>query len=156
MAKGIKIAAEAPAAPLWSTETSTVPVDQGQPSTEGGTGGLPQAVTATGIKTIDVQYATVDGVLVDHGYIIAQKGARKFLVADSSAPGTNTAVVFLVNKAAGDLAANEASISCINTAGDAFYANRISTKHVYDFVGNKYIYKVNVNATTTTADVAGY
>lgn len=155
MAKGIKIAAEAPAAPLWSTETGTVPVDQGQPSGEGGTGGLPQAVTATGIKTIDVQYKTAAGTAVPHGYIISQKGARKFLVGDSSAPGTNVTVVYLVNKAAGDLAAGEASISCTTVTGQ-FYANRISTKHVYDFAGNKYIYRVSVNASGTTADVAGY
>ena len=131
-------------------------VDQGQPSGEGGTGGIPQAVTATGIKTIDVQYQTAEGTAVAHGYIISQKGARKFLVADSDAVGTKISVVTIVNKAAGDLLPGEASISCINTAGDPFYANRISAKHVYDFVGNKYIYRVNVNATATTADVAGY
>jgi hypothetical protein len=156
MARGIKVANQAPAAPLGSTVDGLVSTDQGQASGLGGTGGVSNTVNGKGVKTIDVQYKTLAGVAVAHGFVINQKGSAKFLVDDSAATGTHISVVQLVNKAPAALAAGEASIECYDTAGAPFYARRISTKHVYDFAGNKFMYKVNTPATSAYANVAAY
>ena len=49
----------------------------------GAVGGIPQWVTSTGVKTIKVQYRTAANVFHGNAYIIAQKGANQFLVANA-------------------------------------------------------------------------
>lgn len=149
MAKGIKEAKVAPAAPMWSTPSGYVVVDQGQESGLGGTGGQPKIGAGNGVSTIDLQYKDASGTAIAHGYVIAQKGASKYLVGNSAsvnAPGT---VVYLVNAAASALTAGQASVVCADPDGNAFYARRITTKHVYDFADHKYQY-----ATTAIAGFA--
>ena len=120
----------------------------------GGTGGIPKTVTSTGTKTISIQYVTPANVAVSTGYIVTQKGARKFMVANSAAVGTQVATVLLTNNSAANLTPGQGSITCYNTSNVAFYASRITNRFVYDFAGNKYIYKINTAATATYANVA--
>lgn len=129
-------------------------IDQGQASGFGGTGGQHQAITSTGVKTINVQYDDDNGNAVANGYIIAQKGSRKYQVANAAAVGTQVTTVVLTNTDSGNLTAGQGSVVCYNTSNVAFYASRITTKHVYDFDGNKYIYKINTVATADYANVA--
>lgn len=128
-------------------------VDQGRASGFGGTGGQPSTVTS-GAKTINLTYNTTGNVQVTNGYIIAQKGAKKFLAANSASVGTSVTTVTLVNKESGALEAGEARIACYNTSNVAFNASRITSKHVYDFSGNKYIYKIDTVATASYANVS--
>jgi hypothetical protein len=149
MAKGIKEAKVAPAAPMWSTPSGYVTVDQGQASGLGGTGGQPKIGAGNGVSTIDLQYKNAAGTAIAHGYVVAQKGASKYLVADSTNVNGPTTVVMLVNSAAAGLSAGQASVACVSPAGASFYARRITTKHVYDFADHKYQY-----ATTAIAGFA--
>jgi len=109
-------------------------------TTIGGTAGQSQSITTTGVKTIAVTYNTTANAQVTTGYIIRQKGIRKFLVANAASVGTSVETVTLVNKAAGALAAAQARITCYNTSNAAFTASRITNKFVYDFSGNRYRY----------------
>jgi len=128
-------------------------VDQGQASGFGGTGGQPSASTS-GVKTIALTYNTTANVQVSDGYVITQKGAKKFLCANAASLGSDVTTVTLVNKVDGALEAGEGSIYCYNTSNVGFRASRITSKHVYDFSGNKYIYKINTVATENWANVA--
>lgn len=120
----------------------------------GGTGGLSRTITSTGVKTLNVQYNTTGNTAVASGYIIAQKGKRKFLVANAAAAGTQVTVIQLVNKAAGALSTGEGTITAYNTSNTAFNVSRISNRFVHDWSGNKYVYKINTVATATNANVA--
>ncbi len=143
-------------AKLKITESATV--DTGIASGLGGTGGLPSTITSTGPQTIDVAYKTSANAAVTHGYIISQKGARKFLCANSAVGDDTTGLttVTLVDKDITACEAGEGSLVCYDTSNTAFYASRVTTKYVYDWSGNKYIYRVNNVATTTYANVASY
>ena len=140
-------------AKLKIAESATV--DTGFISGFGGVGGKPSAITS-GVKTIDVQYHTAANAAVSNGYIVAQKGIRKFMCANSAVgdDSTDLTTVVLVNKVAGALEAGEASIICYDTSNTAFKASRINSKYVYDFAGNMYIYKVDTVATGSWANVA--
>lgn len=137
-------------------KNGTILEDQGQNSGYGGTGGVPSTITSTGVKTIALTYNTSANVQVSDGYIVSQKGASKFLVANS-AVGDNVAgltTITLVNKADGALLANEGTIHGYTTGNVGFFASRITTKYVYDFSGNKYIYKIDTVATPSWANVS--
>lgn len=140
-------------AKLKIAESATV--DTGFASGYGGVGGKPSAITS-GVKTINVQYNTAANAAVANGYIVAQKGIRKFLCANSAVgdDSTDLTTVTLVNKAAAALEAGEASIVCYDTSSAAFKASRINSKYVHDFSGNRYIYKVDTAATANYANVA--
>lgn len=139
-------------AKLKIAESATV--DTGFTSGYGGVGGKPSAITS-GVKTIEVTYNTVANAQVSNGYIVGQKGIRKFLCANSAVgdDSTDLTTVTLVNKVAGALEAGEGLINCYNTSNTAFRASRINSKYVYDFSGNKYIYKVDTVATELYANV---
>jgi hypothetical protein len=142
---------------ISQVDAAGVLYDQGQASGFGGTGGAPQTLTSSGVKTISLGYNTDSNVVITTGYIVAQKGASKFLVANSAVALGNLTVVTLANVAIGTpglRTANQATISCFNTSNVAFNASRITTKYVYDFAGNKFPYKVNTAATTAFANVA--
>lgn len=128
-------------------------VDQGQASGFGGTGGQPSAETS-GVKTIALTYNTSANARVASGYIIAQKGAKKFLCGNAAAVGSDITTVTLVDKTNGALEAGEGSITGYDTSSASFRASRITSKHVYDFSGNKYIYKIDTPATATYANVS--
>ena len=104
----------------------------------GGTGGENQTLTTTGVKTILIEYNTASNVQVADGYIVAQKGIRKFLAANVATASVKTSVytakVTLVNAATdNNRAANQGTISCYTPANVAFNASRITNKYVYDF-----------------------
>ena len=121
----------------------------------GGTGGQGQSITSTGVKTIAVTYNTTANAQVTTGYIIAQKGIRKFRVANAASAGTSIETITLVNKAAAALGPDEGRIACYNTSNTAFVASRITNKFVYDFSGNRYRYVLApAVATATFANVA--
>lgn len=160
MARGLKIAHK---------ESSGTLHDQriGSNITQGAVGGIPQWVTGTGVRTLKVQYRTAAGVLHANAYIISQKGAKSFLVANAvgAVEGYthSNASPTVCTLAAGADAANAAPasgastmiITGYTTANTAFYASRITSKHVYDQAGNKYRYRWAATqvATTTFANV---
>jgi hypothetical protein len=121
-------------------ETNGTFHSQDIPGAAGGTGGPSQSITTTGVKTIDVSYNTTANAQVTHGYIIAQKGSRKFRVANSASAGTSITTVTLVNATGGLRTASQGSISGYTSANAAFNASRITNKFVYDFAGNRYRY----------------
>lgn len=104
----------------------------------GGTGGENQTLTSTGVKTIKILYNNAANVQVADGYVVKQKGIRKFLVANvatASVPtSTYTTVVTLVNAATdNDRTAKQGTITCYSPSNVAFKASRITNKYVYDF-----------------------
>jgi ABC-type branched-subunit amino acid transport system substrate-binding protein len=157
MAKGLKIAHE--------REDGTL-VDQAITSirTQGSVGGIPQWITGTGAKTIKVEYRDANGILHGNAYIITQKGASKFLVANAvgaveGATHSNASVTTCTLAAGADAAngtpgsdASTCSIVGYTTASAAFYASHITNKYVYDQSNNKYLYRDSDNA--ATADFA--
>jgi hypothetical protein len=154
MAKGLKIAHK---------QASGTLTDQSDGAIYGGVGGVPQTITSTGVKTINVQYNTSANAVVANGYIITQKGKREFLVANSAANatgvyGTQVTLIQLVNKTgtngANALVASEGRIQAYNTSNVAFNVSRINNQRVYDWSGNKYLYKTNTAASATWANVA--
>lgn len=160
MAKGLKIAHE---------RADSTKVDQSITNSQGGTGGIPQWVTVDGVKTIKVQYRTAAGVLHGNAYIITQKGAKQHLVANAvgavnGATHSNASVTVATLTAGADAAnaapasgASTMTITGYNTSNAAFYVSRITSKHVYDFSGNKYRYRLNgFVATSTFANVASH
>lgn len=139
--------------PIKIAESSTID-SQAYPSGFGGVAGEP--FSSSGVYTINLQYDTDAGALVANGYIVNQKGTNKFLVGNSASIGSNLTTVTLANAAPANLTAGTASILCYNTSNVAFYAKRISSKHVWDWNDNKYIYKTRSVATANWANVATY
>jgi hypothetical protein len=93
------------------------------------------------------------------GYIVRQRSSKRFLVNDTK-DGTNklagdtgaqgnVGVCQLVNKADGDLAANEMSIMGYTSNGTGVRLAKLSNKIVVDFNGNRYKWSV-VNDSTTS------
>ena len=158
MARGLKIAHEL---------SGGTKLDQSITNSQGGVGGIPQWITVDGVKTIKVQYRTDAGVLHANAYIITQKGSKQFLVANAvgavnGATHSNASITVATLTAGADIAnlvpatgASTMTITGYNTSNAAFYVSRITTKHVYDFSGNKYRYRTNTfPATATFANVA--
>ena len=113
----------------------------------GGTGGESQTITSTGVKTIAIDYNNSSNVQVTGGYIVTQKGIRKFLAANVATASVKTSafttVVKLVNAVdANARAAGQGTIACYSPANVAFNASRITNKFVYDFATppNRYRY----------------
>lgn len=149
MAKGLKIAHK---------QASGTLTDQSDGTIYGGVGGIPQTITSTGAKTINVQYNTSANAVVANGYIITQKGKREFLVANSAAVGTQVTLIQLVNKTgtngANALVASEGRIQAYNTSNVAFNVSRINNQRVSDWSGNRYLFKTNTVATANWGNVA--
>jgi hypothetical protein len=125
------------------------------PARLGGTGGANQSITSTGVKTIVVAYNTAANTQIANGYVIAQKGAHKFRVADQSA--ANATTVTLVNATGNLRTAGQGTITGYNTSNVAFNASRITNKFVYDFSGNKMRYVMSpAVAGNGFANVASY
>lgn len=168
MARGLKIAHK---------ETSGVLHDQrltGSATVSsqyfGGVGGIPAWVTG-GVRTIKVTYRDSNNIYHGNAYIISQKGANQFLVANAvgavnGATHSNASVTvctlvntaFPANAASNTTAISSASTMLIvgnTTAEVPFAAKRITSKHVYDFSNNKYRYRHAATqvATTTFANV---
>ena len=160
MARGLKIAHK---------ESSGALHDQriGTSITQGAVGGIPQWVTGSGVATLKVQYRTTAGVLHANAYIISQKGAKQFLVANavgavegythSNASATVCTLAAGASATTGAPAATAATMAIVGytTANTAFYASRITSKHVNDQSGNKYRYRSAATqvATATFANV---
>ena len=139
--------------PIKHSDSSTN--DSGYASGYGGTIGQPYA--QTGVYTISTAYATDAGVDVAQGYINQQRSKDRFVMMDATSVGTKTTLVTLVNSTDGNvanLAASTGTVLCYNTRNVAFYAQYITSKHVTDWSGNKYVYKVNTVATANWANVA--
>lgn len=156
MAKGLKISHERDDGTLVDQEVSTTI------SSIGGTGGRPQWVTVQGVKTVKVQFETSAGILHSNAYIIAQKGARKFLVANAvgaieDATHSNASVTVATLTAGADAAnaapatgASEMTVTGYNTSNTRFYVKRISNKFVWDFSNNRYRWRTSDNVATST------
>jgi hypothetical protein len=135
MAK-LKIAHKSASGTLHDQKTSPTAANVG--GYYGGTGGENATLTTTGVKTILIEYNTASNVQVADGYVVAQKGIRKFLAANVATASVKTSVytakVTLVNAATdNNRAANQGTISCYTPANVAFNASRITNKYVYDF-----------------------
>lgn len=128
----------------------------------GAVGGIPQWITGTGTQTVKTQYVDSTGQAHGNAYIIAQKGATKFLVANAFAAvegathsNASVTVCTLVNLAEPTVAGTMSILG--NTAATvpaAFRAARITNKYVYDYSGNKYTYvKSDVAADATYANI---
>lgn len=156
MARGLKISHQRGDGTLVDQEVSTTI------SSIGGTGGRPQWITIDGVKTVKVQFNTDAGVLHANAYIIAQKGARQFMVANAvgaiESHTHSNASVTIATLTQGTDAANLApatgagamTVIGYNTSGTPFYVKRISNKFVWDFSNNRYRWRTSDNAATAT------
>ena len=152
MARGFKIAH------IQSDGTTVDQQVQNVITTIGAVGGIPQWITGTGTKTIKTQYVDSTGQAHGNAYIIAQKGATKFLVANAVGAvegaihsNANVTVCTLVDLAEPTVAGTMSILG--NTAGAppaAFRAARITNKYVYDYSGNKYTYVQSSTAADAT------
>jgi hypothetical protein len=147
MARGLKIA---------HIRADGTKVDQSITNSQGSVGGIPQWITTTGVKTIDVQFVTADGIQHANAYIITQKGSRQFLVANAvgAVNGHTQANASITQcKLVNTNPPTVAGTMCIagyTTANATFNASRITNKHVYDFAGNKYRYRNSDSVATST------
>ena len=156
MARGLKISHQRSDGALVDQKVSTTI------SSIGGTGGRPQWITATGVKTIKAEYRDSEGILHANAYIIAQRGSTSFFVANAVGAIENrthsNASVTLCTIAAGEDAANgtpsssasTVAIAGYNTSNAAFYASRISNKFVWDQNDVRYRYRGSDSVATST------
>lgn len=156
MARGLKISHQRSDGALVDQKVSTTI------SSIGGTGGRPQWITATGVKTIKAEYRDSAGILHANAYIIAQRGSTSFFVANAVGAIENrthsNASVTLCTIAAGEDAANgtpsssasTVAIAGYNTSNAAFYASRISNKFVWDQNDVRYRYRGSDSVATST------
>ena len=145
-----------------SDHPSTTVLSPSSSSSIGGTGGRPQWITATGVKTIKAEYRDSAGILHSNAYIIAQRGSTSFFVANAVGAIENrthsNASVTLCTIAAGADAANgtpsssasTVAIAGYNTSNAAFYASRISNKFVWDQNDVRYRYRGSDSVATST------
>lgn len=156
MARGLKISHE---------RSDNTKVDQKVSTTItsiGGTGGRPQWITIDGVKTVKVQFREADGTLHANAYIVAQKGAKQFLVANAVGAVENVthsnASATVATLSAGTDAANAApasgaatvTIVGYNTSNTPFYVSRISNKFVWDQNNVRYRWRTSDSAATAT------
>jgi len=156
MAKGLKISHERSDGTLVDQEVSTTI------SSIGGTGGRPQWVTGQGVKTVKVQFETSAGILHSNAYIIAQKGSKKFMVANAvgateSHTHSNASVTIATLAAGADAAnaaaatgASEMTVTGYNTSNTRFYVKRISNKFVWDTNDVRYRWRTSDSVATST------
>ena len=156
MARGLKISHQRSDGALVDQKVSTTI------SSIGGTGGRPQWITATGVKTIKAEYRDSAGILHANAYIIAQRGSTSFFVANAVGAIENrthsNASVTLCTIAAGADAANgtpsssasTVAIAGYDTSNAAFYASRISNKFVWDQNDVRYRYRGSDSVATST------
>ena len=156
MARGLKISHQRSDGALVDQKVSTTI------SSIGGTGGRPQWITATGVKTIKAEYRDSAGILHANAYIIAQRGSTSFFVANAVGAIENrthsNASVTLCTIAAGEDAANgtpsssasTVAIAGYDTSNAAFYASRISNKFVWDQNDVRYRYRGSDSVATST------
>jgi hypothetical protein len=106
--------------------TDNVVVDTGlnNPLGADATYGVVIGDTAQAAPTIKAKVKVGSNAAAD-GFIIRQKGKRKFLVSDAS---SNIGVCILVNKASGELAADEMYVEATPEEGDAFKLATLSSK----------------------------
>jgi hypothetical protein len=160
MARGLKISHKRSDNTLVDQEVFNPTVSN---SIIGGTGGRPQWITTTGVKTIKVEFRDSAGILHSNAYIIAQKGATTFFVANAVGAVENhthsNASATICTLAAGSDAANgtpgsgasTCSIAGYNTSNTAFYVSRISNKYVWDQNDVRYKYRGDTYVATSGA-----
>ncbi len=105
---------------------------------------LPGGATSISGNQIQIRVKIGSNAEAD-GYIIRQKGAKKFLVSD----GSNEGVCTLANLADSSLTADTMTVSCVLADSTAFKASRITNKFVWDQSNNKYLVGVSADDTTT-------
>ena len=86
-----------------------------------------------------------------NGFIIRQKGKKKFLVQDASG---NQGVCTLVNVANSSLTANTMTVTCTFANAATFRAASLTNHFVTSFAGVKYVADNAANAATTPVTVA--
>lgn len=135
-------------------ETKAANRDTGFASGVGGTIGAPYAIN--GVYTINFQYEDASGTTHANGFATKQRGKNRFDVTDSSTFNGNTTIT-LVNSTDGNIANLSPNTGWIVAYGNAtykFYAKTITSKHVTDWNGNKYVYDIQRAADATYANVA--
>ena len=154
MAKGLKIAHERSDGTLVDQAITSI-------RTQGSVGGIPQWITGQGAKTIKVEYRDASGILHANAYIITQKGASKFLVANavgavegythSNASATVCTLVAGADATTGEPGAVASTMAIVGytTANVAFYASHITNKYVLDQSNNKYLYRNSDSVATS-------
>lgn len=105
--------------------SESVVVDTGlnNPEGAGATYGVVIGDTAQAAPTIKAKVKIGSNAAAD-GFIVRQKGKRKFLVSD----GTNTGVCTLVDKASGDLLPDEMYVEVEDSAAAKFKLATLSAK----------------------------
>jgi len=86
-----------------------------------------------------------------NGFIVRQKGKKKFLVQDASG---NQGVCTLANTANSSLTDNTMTITCTFANATTFRAATITNHFVTSFAGVKYVADNTANAATTPVTVA--
>lgn len=86
-----------------------------------------------------------------NGFIVRQKGKRKFLVKDASG---NQGVCTLANTANSSLTDNTMTVTCTFANSTTFRAATITNHFVTSFAGAKYVADNAANAATTPETVA--
>jgi hypothetical protein len=125
---------------VQKTSVSGITVDSYTgPSQLGGVGGN----TAQAVPTIQVDFRM--GGTEYTGWIMAQKGIRKFRVSDGAGHVTDC---YLTDLAAGALTADGQMTILVTTTTGTFNASRITNKYVYDFAGNRYRYWMSAPTAT--------
>lgn len=156
MARGLKISHERSDGTLVDQEVSTTI------SSVGGTGGRPQWVTGQGVKTVKVQFRTDAGILHSNAYIVSQKGAKQFRVANAtgateSVSQSNASITVATLTAGADAAnaapatgSSEMTVTGYNTSNTRFYVKRISNKFVWDTNDVRYRWRTSDSVATST------
>ena len=124
--------------PLKIQKSATV--DTGFPQSSTGVVGGNTALSGNQIQV----RARVEGYSEGDGFIVRQKGSRKFLVT----VGANTGVCSLVDVVNGALAEGEMTIEIIKSDSTTIRAKRISNHFAQDFSDNKFL--LGPTATTAT------
>ena len=81
------------------------------------------------------------------GIILSQRSETKFKVDDSNDGTGNEGVCTLVNKATGDLGANEMSLQGFVVGGSAVYIRKVQNRTMIDFDNNRYTWTIQDDST---------
>ena len=131
--------------PLKTAKSATV--DTGFPQTASGVVGGNTSISGNQVLCRVKIGANAEA----NGFIVRQKGKRKFLVKDASG---NQGVCTLANTANSSLANNTMTITCTFANAVTFRAATITNHFVTSFAGVKYIADDTANAATTPVTVA--
>jgi hypothetical protein len=124
--------------PLKTAKSNTVDTGFNNPAGSGNTYGVVGGNTSLTPPTILCQ-VKIGANAEAAGYIVRQKGKRKFVVSD----GTNTGTCMLANSADTELADNTFTVTATLADTSTVRLAYITNYYGVDFAGNKYILSFN-------------